>query len=78
MVTVRLNDGRIVTASPGHPTEDGRTLGSYQVGDTLDSGLVVAVEHVLYDSNATYDLLPSGTTHLYWANGILLRSTLTQ
>jgi hypothetical protein len=78
VVTVILNDGRTVTASPGHPTEDGRALGSYQVGDTFDGGLVVAVEHVPYDNNATYDLLPSGTTHLYWANGVLLRSTLTQ
>lgn len=78
VVTVRLNDGRIVTASPGHPTEDGRALGSYQVEDTLDGSLVVAIERMPYDSNATYDFLPSGTTHLYWANGVLLRSTLTQ
>ena len=78
VVRIRLNDGRTVTASPGHPTADGRALGNYQVGDTLDGGLVVAVEHVAYDSNATYDLLPSGMTHLYWANGVLLRSTLTQ
>lgn len=78
VIRIRLNDGRIVTASPGHPTADGRALGNYQVGDTLDGGLVVAVEHVAYDSNATYDLLPSGTTHLYWANGVLLRSTLAQ
>lgn len=78
VIRVILNDGRTVTASQGHPTADGRELGSYQVGETLDGGLVVAVEHVAYDSKATYDLLPSGTTRLYWANGVLLRSTLTQ
>jgi hypothetical protein len=76
LVTVRLDDGRTVTASPGHPTADGRTLGSYRVGDTLDGGLVVAIEQVSYAGKATYDLLPSGTTNLYWANGILLKSTL--
>jgi len=77
VVMVRLNDGRNVTASPSHPTAEGRVLGDYRLGDTLDGGLVVAVEHVVYDSNATYDILPSGTTRLYRANGVLLRSTLT-
>ncbi len=76
MVTVRLSDGRAVTASPGHPTVEGRPLGSYLVGDSLDGALVIAVEHVSYEEGATYDILPSGTTGLYWANGILLRSTL--
>ena len=35
VVKVTLNDGRTVTASPGHPTAVGRALGDYQVGDTL-------------------------------------------
>jgi hypothetical protein len=77
VITVRLNDGRAVTASPGHPTAEGRPLGDYQLGDTMDGWLVVVVEHVAYDKGATYDLLPSGVTGLYWANGVLLRSTLT-
>jgi hypothetical protein len=74
-VRVTLSDGRAVTASPGHPTAEGRALGNYQVGDTLDGALIVAVEHVTYDGD-TYDLLPSGEIGLYWANGILLKSTL--
>ena len=77
MVTVRLDDDRTVTASPSHPTAEGRALGSYQVGDTLDGALVVVVEHVIYNGGATYDLLPSGETGLYWANGVLLKSTLS-
>jgi len=77
MVTVRLDDGRAVTASPGHPTAEGRPLGDYRVGDSLVGALVIAIERVSYEAGATYDLLPSGTTGLYWANGILLRSTLT-
>lgn len=76
VVRVILNDGRSVTASAGHPTAGGQALGSYQVGDTLDGALVVAVELLGYDSGVTYDLLPSGSTGLYWANGVLLRSTL--
>ena len=75
VVRITLNDGRVVTASPGHPTADRRALGDYQVGDILDGGVVMAVECIAYNDEATYDLLPSGATGLYWANGILLRST---
>ena len=77
VVTVRLNDGRTLTASPGHPTAEGRPLSDYRVGDTLDGAVVIGVEYLSHGNAATYDLLPSGTTGLYWANGILLKSTLT-
>jgi hypothetical protein len=76
MVRVRLNDGRTVTASPGHPTAEARALGGYQADDTLDGALVAAVERVTYDGGATYDVLPAGSTGLYWANGVLLKSTI--
>jgi hypothetical protein len=76
IVRVRLNDGRTVTASSGHPTGERRALGDYLVGDTLGGALVVAVERLAYNGGTTYDLLPSGETGLYWANGILLKSTL--
>lgn len=75
-VKVSLNDGRNVTTSPGHPTAEGRPLDEYQVGDALDGGWVVSVERIIYHGDATYDLLPAGLTGLYWANGILLKSTL--
>lgn len=76
VVRVELNDGRSVTAAWRHPTAEGPALGEYHVGDTLDGALVIVVEHVIYKGGATYDLLPSGSTGLYWANGILLKSTL--
>ncbi len=76
VVMVRLNDGRTVTASPGHPTAEGRALGDYHVGDTMDEALVMVVEYRNYNDGATYDLLPTGSTGLYWANGVLLKSTL--
>ncbi len=72
---VKLSDNRTITASPGHPAAEGRALGDYQMGDTLDGAQVMVVEHVIYHGY-TYDLLPSGTTGLYWANDILLKSTL--
>jgi hypothetical protein len=76
VVRVGLSDGRSVTAAWGHPTAEGRPLGAYQVGDALDGAAVVVVEQVVYRGRATYDLLPDGPTSLYWANGILLKSTL--
>ena len=77
VVKVTLSDGRSVTGSSGHPTGEGRALGGYRAGDILDGASVVAVEHLAYDGDATYDLLPFGKTGLYWANGILLKSTLS-
>jgi hypothetical protein len=71
-----LSDGRQVWASPGHPTADGRRLGDLAVGEALDGGRIVRMERVRYGLGATYDLLPAGGTGQYWADGILLGSTL--
>ena len=76
IVKVSLNDGRAVMASPGHPTGEMRPLGDYRVGDILDGSVVISVELVAYTVGATYDVLPAGDTGFYWANGILLGSTL--
>lgn len=76
VVRLTLADGRTVIASPGHPTADGRTVGSLQPGDVLDGSLVVGVQLLPYAGPVTYDLLPSGPTGKYFANGILLGSTL--
>jgi hypothetical protein len=76
MTHLLLSDGRELWVSPGHPTADGRRIGDLKVGDLLDRARVVLLERVLYDQPATYDLLPSGDTGFYWANGILLDSTL--
>jgi hypothetical protein len=76
MVKVTLADGRTVAASPGHPAADGRELGGLRAGDKLDGASVITVELVSYRGGATYDLLPSGGTGLYRANGVLLKSTL--
>ena len=36
------------------------------------------VERLAYTGHATFDLLPAGDTGFYWANGILIGSTLDQ
>jgi hypothetical protein len=76
MVHVRLDDGRSVVASPGHPTADGRPLGLLETGDVVDGTLIASVERVPYPGEYTYDLLPAGDTRSYWADGVLLGSTL--
>jgi hypothetical protein len=75
-VRIELGDGRIVTASPGHPTAEGRALGEYAAGDRLDGAVVVTTERISNDGGATFDILASGPTGEYWAGGVLLRSTL--
>lgn len=76
VVHLLLADGRELWVSPGHPTADGRRAGQLQAGDQLDGGIIRSAALVRYASNATYDLLPAGPTGFYWANGILLASTL--
>ncbi|HXM72637.1 MAG TPA: hypothetical protein VN940_05380 [Candidatus Dormibacteraeota bacterium] len=77
MVHLVLSDGRELLASPGHRTADRRQLGSLAAGDALDGSRITRWEQVPYSGYRTYDLLPAGATGTYWANGILLSSTLT-
>jgi len=76
VVRLRLEDGRELRVSPGHPTADGRRVGELAAGDLLDGSRVSSVSREAYPDGATFDLLPSGGTGAYWADGILLGSTL--
>jgi hypothetical protein len=75
---ITLSDGRTVSASPGHPSADMIPLGDYEISDKLDGSVVIKLEKTAYTSGFTYDLLPSGPTGVYRANGILLKSTLAR
>ena len=76
VVHLVLSDGRTVDVSPGHPTADGRKVGDLAGGDTYDAATVQSAELVPYNGGATFDVLPAGATGVYWANGVLLGSTL--
>jgi len=76
MVHLVLDDKRELYASPNHPTADGRTFVELSVGDALDSSKIKSIEQVPYNGTYTYDILPSGKTGFYLANGILVGSTL--
>ena len=76
VVHLVLADGRTVNVSPGHPTADGRTVGKLVAGDRYDGAVVIGVDLIPYAGGATFDVLPAGATGAYWANGVLLGSTL--
>jgi len=76
VVRVALDDGRFVFVSPGHPTADGRHIGDLAAGERLDGARITSVDRVAYAGGATYDILPAGATGAYWANGVMLGSTL--
>ena len=77
LLRITLADGRAITASPRHPNADGRLLGNLKVGDQIDGSAIESIESVLYEGR-TYDILPDGASGLYWANGILLASTISK
>ena len=76
VVRLALADGRSVFVSPGHRTADGRRVGDLAAGDMLDGAPIASTARVAYAGGATYDILPAGATGTYWANGVLLGSTL--
>ena len=76
VVHLLLDDGRELWVSPGHSLTDGRTLGDLRASDEVDGARVEFAELVHYAGEQTFDLLPAGATGHYWANGVLLASTL--
>ena len=76
VIDLRLADGRNLFASPNHPTYDGRSISDLRVGERYDGSLVKSVDLIHYKYQYTYDILPNSTTGDYFADGILVGSTL--
>ncbi len=76
VVRIVLGDGRTVLVSPGHPTTDGRRVGDLRAGDALDGARVVSAKREPYTGGFTFDVRPAGWSGVYWANGVLLLSTI--
>ena len=76
MVRIRLSDGRELLVSPRHPSAEGKALGTYRGGEWLDGADIISISDVNYDMGFTYDILTE--TGLYFANGVLISSTLTR
>lgn len=73
-----LSDGRKLLVSGAHPTADRRTIEELRNYDNLDGARILKKELILYGDSFTYDILPAGDSGLYWANDILLKSTLAE
>ena len=73
-----LADGRELWVSPSHPTINGLSVRDLRAGNTYDGSLVKSRKLVPYWDTKTYDILPDSDTGYYWANKILLGSTLTR
>ena len=76
VVRLALTDGRVLYVSPGHPLAGGKDVASVKAGDTIDGAIVAKAELLPYKDAYTYDILPSGDTGTYWADGIRLESTI--
>jgi hypothetical protein len=73
---LKLKDGRELIVSPNHPTIDGKRIGTLVVGEVIDGSEIVSTSLEKYTNTYTYDILPEGDTGAYWADGILIGSTL--
>jgi len=78
VVRIELADGRSVEASAGHPDASGRPIAELRTGERLSGSTIESIEHVRYAGTRTFDVLPSGTTGAYWADGVLLRSSFVR
>ncbi len=79
LVELTLADGRTVRASAGHPLAgNARGVGDLVVGDVLDGSTVTAARTIPYDVGETWDLLPDSPAGTYWADGVLLGSTIAR
>ncbi len=76
VLKITLNDATILELSPGHPTSDGRTVKDLMVGDKIDNRMVIETRLIPYKYKYTYDILPDSKSGNYYANGVLIGSTL--
>jgi hypothetical protein len=78
IVRITLADGRVVRASAGHPDARGAQLGTLWVGAGMSGSTIVEVERIPYDGARTHDVLPSGASGVYWADGVAVQSSFAK
>ncbi len=76
VLKITLNDATVLELSPGHPTSDGRLVKDLMVGDKIDNRIVIEIKLIPYKYKYTYDILPDSKSGNYYANGVLIGSTL--
>lgn len=73
---LKMVDGRNLLVSSTHPISKNHLVSDLSTGDSYDGSVVQSNSLISYDDKYTYDLLPAGETGFYFANGILMGSTL--
>ncbi len=76
VMKIKFNDGTSFEGSAEHPTADGRLFKDLKTGDKIDGRTVVETKLIPYKYSHTYDILPDSKTGNYYANGVLIGSTL--
>jgi hypothetical protein len=76
MVHAVITTGEHVDMSPRHPTVEGRPFSSLAIGSQLGDASIARLEIVPYAYAFTFDILPASATGAYFANGVLVGSTL--
>jgi len=76
MLRVRFASGSVIEMSPGHPTAEQVPIASLSVGQELAGECVVGIASVPYTQPYTYDILPASDSGSYFADGVLVGSTL--
>ncbi len=77
VIDLRLSDGRKLQVSPDHPGIGNRNICQLQKGERYDRSTILDINLIRYKYKYTYDILPEGPTGYYWANNILIGSTLS-
>lgn len=76
MIHLTMTDGRHLFASPDHPLAESRKIRQLNIGEKYDNSSIKSIELKKYQNTYTYDILPKGDTGFYWADDILIGSTL--
>jgi len=76
VLRLEFADGSHFEMSGGHPTAEGRPLAEVRVGQQLGGHRVARISEIAYQHPFTYDILPDSDTGSYFADGVLVGSTL--
>lgn len=76
VLKVEFADGAHFEMSGGHPTAEGQPLSELRVGQRLGGERVTRITEIAYQHPFTYDILPDSDTGSYFADGVLMGSTL--
>jgi hypothetical protein len=76
VLRVEFASGASFEMSATHPTASGKPLSAFGVGDELVGERIVSVTRIPYQHSHTYDILPDSDTGSYFADGVLVGSTL--